>query len=255
MDQSLDYRLQPPTSIPQTMEPDNSAPGDSSPMQAPTPTASHLPDDNSMDQSQPPTSIPQTMEPENSAPSDSSPMQAPTPTALHLPNDNAMDQSLDHQPGFNTPNNASDSIPGAREIEEADDRTSIEQSLDAPIGCDTGHTVGDFLLYRTCHLPHRTCQVTCAKVQVDTVGLVLPPRYQYTADTIYKNRRYIIGVLNIYYYLVLFITKIFFQCPLTLSFPEIALIMSNIYTKSLRLQSPKHNDARINAGDSQFRVK
>jgi hypothetical protein len=68
------------------------------------------------------------MEPENSAPSDSSPMQAPTPTASHVPDDNDMDESLDHEPGFDTPNDASDPIPGAGDIEEEAD----DQSLDAP---------------------------------------------------------------------------------------------------------------------------
>jgi hypothetical protein len=191
MDKSLNHQSQPLTAIPQTMEPENSAPGDSSPGQAPTPTASHLPDDSAMDQSldhepgfdtpndyhsHPPTAIPQTMVPENSAPGDSSPRQAPTPTASdlpddnapgdssprqaptptashlpddkapgdssprqaptptasHLPNDSAMDQSLDQEPGFDTPNDASDPISGAGEFEEAEDRTSIEHSLDTP---------------------------------------------------------------------------------------------------------------------------
>ena len=105
-------------------------------------------------------------------------------------------------------------------------------------------------------------QVTCAKVQVETVGFALPPRYPYSA--VYHWYR--IQKPQVYYFdyhINLNITCIYYSSPLKsssntllpFSFPEIALIMSDIRTKSLRLQYPKHKDARINSGERLFQVK
>src|ERR1700678_1275466 len=58
---------------------------------------------------------------------------------------------------------------------------------DTGVGCNTGHTVGDFVLHRTCHLSHRTCY-RCGvhryrfelRVWLRHRGINIP---RYTADT------------------------------------------------------------------------
>ena len=132
------------------------------------------------------------------------------------------------------------------------------------LGCNTGHTAGDFVSHRTCHLQHRTChrlpvQRCRSKPQVwfRHRGINIP-RYTVTPykKPLVYNYQHVVRNKNYY-------QSIYSSSPLKTSsnvllffpFPLTALMMSDIRTNSLRLQSPKHNDAWINRGESRFRVK
>jgi hypothetical protein len=118
MVQSLDYQSQPHTAIPQTLEPENSAPGDSSSRQPSTPTASHLPNDIAMDE---------TIVPVNSAPGDSSSSQPSTRTASHLPDDIAMDQTM--VPVNSAPGDSSSSQPSTPTASHLPDDIAMDETI------------------------------------------------------------------------------------------------------------------------------